>query len=107
MIKMEQCPNCEKKMPKHILVKHLNKTHGLITETDINGKIVTSTQESKKNNRYVPVEQIVALGPTTLAPEPKKWYEKWDAGEITTCRQCRAEWPSKLMGFHLKFEHGL
>ena len=87
MIKMEKCPHCEKSMPRHILVKHLNKTHGLITETDINGKIVTSTGK--------------------LAPEPKKWYEKWDAGEIGVCAQCKSEWPSKLMGFHLKMEHGL
>ena len=107
MIKMEKCPHCEKSMPRHILVKHLNKTHGLITETDINGKVVTSTGKAEENNKYVFGESIVALGPTTLAPELRKWYEKWDAGEIGVCAQCKSELPSKLMGFHLKMEHGL
>ena len=96
MLKMEQCPQCEKKMPKHILVKHLAKTHG-----------VTSTEEVKKDDNYVPGEPIVALGPTTIAPEPKKWYEKWDAGEINVCAQCKQEYPAKLMGWHIRFEHGL
>ena len=93
--KMEQCPECEKKMPKHILVKHLAKSHGAI-----------STREPKIDDDYVSGEPVVTLEPTTLAPEPK-WYEKWDAGEIGVCAQCKSEWPSKLMGFHLKLEHGL
>ena len=85
MIQMEQCPHCEKKMPKHILVKHLAKSHPDISITPLETKdeVVIST------------------------PEPKKWYELWNAGEIKTCAQCHEEWPNKLMGFHLKFEHGL
>ena len=97
MLKMEQCPHCEKKMPKHILVKHLAKTHGLITETDIKGKIVIPSTFS----------EIGALEPITESPEPKKWYDKWDAGEINVCAQCKQEFPSKIMGWHIRFEHGL
>ena len=83
MIQMEQCPHCEKKMPKHILIKHLAKSHPENPATLPETKVVTSTSE------------------------PKKWYELWDAGEIKTCAQCHGQWPDKLMGFHLKFEHGL
>ena len=85
MIQMEQCPYCEKKMPKHILVKHLAKSHPETSTTPLEtkDKVVTSTLE------------------------PKKWYEVWDAGEIKTCAQCHGRWPDKLMAFHLRFEHGL
>ena len=112
MIKMEKCPQCEKSMPKHILVKHLKKTHNIEWNDALEVQkqtleTVTSPEEPKKVDNYVPGAPITALGPTTLAPEPKKWYERWDAGEIGTCAQCKTEWPSKLMSFHLKLEHGL
>lgn len=78
MIKMEKCPYCEKSMPKHILVKHLAKSH--------------------------PSPENVEVA--TFTPNPKKWYEEWDAGEIKTCAQCQERWPDKLMAFHLR-AHGL
>lgn len=107
MLKMEQCPHCEKKMPKHILIKHLAKTHGLITETNIEGKIVTSTEEVKKDDGEVKTTPENSAELITESPEPKKWYEKWDAGEINVCAQCHQEFPSRIMGWHIRFEHGL
>ena len=105
MLVMEQCPRCEKKMPKHILVKHLKKTHG-----------VTSIEEPKKDDTKVVSEEKPTLESTTEGSEPKfvnkyeaiaKAQRGWDWGEIKTCAQCHQEWPDKLMGFHLKFDHGL
>lgn len=84
--KMEKCPHCGKSMPKHILVKHLVKSH-----SDIN----------------VGKEEKPILESHSESSEGEKWYEKWDAGEIGTCAQCKTQWPAKLMGFHLRFEHGL
>ena len=93
---MEQCPQCEKKMSKYILIKHLAKTHG-----------VTSTEEVKKDDVSSVLEEKPTLESTTESSEPKKWYEKWDAGEINVCAQCKQEYPSKIMGWHIRFEHGL
>ena len=94
MLKMEVCSVCGKRMPPHILIKHLAKTHGLISETKIDGTIVN-------------FDKKLSLESITQSPEPEKWYDLWDAGEIRTCAQCKSEWPDKLMGFHLKSDHGL
>ena len=90
-IKMEKCPYCEKSMPKHILVKHLAKSHPITPVfTDV-AKEVTASETPTS------VTKIVSM----------PWYESWDAGEMNTCQQCKQVWPSKLMFFHIKLEHGL
>lgn len=95
MIKMEKCEACGKSMPKHILLKHLAKTHG-----------VTSPEEPRKDDVNVGFGEESPLESTTEAPEQKKWYDLWDAGPIRVCAQCREEWPDRLMAFHL-IKHGL
>lgn len=73
---------CEKSMPKHILVKHIAKSHPF-------GDIKEVREEPKFVNKYETINK----------------KRDWDWGEIRTCAQCHSEWPDKLMSFHLKLEH--
>ena len=102
MINMEKCPFCEKSMPKHILVLHLKKRHSEKIVVEETNSEAIDAKTGKVIATDIPGEDI-----SYAVPEPKKWYEKWDAGEIGVCAQCKTEWPAKLMGFHLKLEHGL
>ena len=77
MIPMLICEVCGKKMPKHILVKHMAKSH---TEmTDKPSPIFGNDNQPKE----------------------------WDMGEINTCQQCHEVWPSRLMELHMHVRHGL
>lgn len=91
---MVKCPHCEKKMPENILPLHISKRHS--------GE---PKNEPVESGIPVPPEAPEAVVGPSVAREP--WYMRWDAGEITTCAQCKTEWPSKIMGFHLKMDHGL
>lgn len=86
---METCSYCGRVMPKHTLVMHLKKRH----------------------SKGVPVNQgktgLVSLADDYFGVGGRKWYERWDAGEIRVCAQCKTEWPDKLMAFHLRDRHGL
>jgi len=89
-------------MPKHILVKHLAKSHPNMDATASSSSFIFTVPD-------IPVEATVSKSENlvTSIPETKKWYEVWDAGEMNVCQQCKTEWPSKLMFFHIKLEHGL
>lgn len=82
---MEQCPSCEKKMPKHILVKHIAKRHS-------QKEVTTSTTGVAMENVKVVTTPVVT---------------DWNWGEINVCQQCKEKWPSRLMELHMSVRHGL
>lgn len=90
MIPMEICSVCGKKMPKHVLVKHMAKPH--VPAIDNDGTTMPVVGDS------VPTE-IKILDLVTQTP--------WDMGEMNTCQQCHEEWPSRLMELHMHVRHGL
>lgn len=77
------------------------------------GEVETKVETKKEEVTSTPEPEISVTGVTDVTDvidatdEKEPWYVRWDAGEITTCSQCHTEWPSKLMAFHLRFEHGL
>lgn len=76
---MTKCDICNKNMPPNILAKH---------------KILRHTE---------PVAEVKVPSDITSLGEPKKF----DFGELNTCQQCKEEYPSKIMEFHMHVRHGM
>lgn len=76
---MKNCPYCDRKMPSHILEKHIAKRHDpMNAPTKVEGKTPTDP-----------------------------WYRQWNPGEVQECQLCKNKFPAQIMGWHLKLEHGL
>lgn len=63
-----------------------------------------------------PVGELVPNEPAELPLPPLEEVIKeldntdtkgFDFGELNTCQQCHAEYPSKLMEFHMHVRHGM
>lgn len=99
---MVTCELCQKRMPAHILEKHMAKSHPGIIST----AAVTPFPTTDDTPPMASVVTVTPAIPDVVSEEPK--VEKpWDMGEMNTCQQCHEVWPSRLMELHMHVRHGL
>lgn len=77
------CEICGKKMPPHILEKHIAKRHG------------------SRNTTFTTIEEITPVAAT----EVKK--PGFDYQEVHFCQSCKTDIPEILREFHMHVRHGL
>jgi len=81
------CTVCGKKMPPHIIEKHMAKSHPNVKET----------KEVKPEPQITP-EAVSIEAPTHL---------EFDWNKAETCASCGQVHPSLLMRYHAHTEHGV